>query len=111
MKDDIVRARVDAQLKAEASAVLDAIGLEMSDAIRLFLKQVVRRRGMPFPIRRPQVRVASPKHLWSMKRRSQKQDHAMMAKGDAPAEAMLFVRPHHFEGARLEWPSVSLSDD
>ncbi len=35
----------------------------------------------------------------------------MMAKGDVPAEAMLFVRPHHFEGAQLEWPKVSLSDD
>lgn len=111
MKDEVVRARIDAQLKAEAATVFRALGLDMSDAIRLFLNQAVRCGGMPFPIRDPQVRVASAKHLWSMKRRSQKQDHVMMARGDAPAEAVLFVRPHHFEGARLEWPKVSLSDD
>lgn len=111
MKDEVVRARVDAQLKAEAAAVFGALGLDMSDAIRLFLQQAVRRGGMPFPIRDPQVRVVSAKHLWGMKRRSQKQDHAVMARGAEPAEAVLFVRPHHFEGARLEWPKVSLSDD
>jgi addiction module RelB/DinJ family antitoxin len=111
MKDEIVRARIDAELKAQAAAVFSAVGLHMSDAIRLFLKQAVRKGGMPFPIRDPHVRVASGKHLWGMKRRSQRQDQDMIARGDVPAEAMLFVRPHHFEGARLEWPKVSLSDD
>ena len=43
MKDAVVRARIDIELKAQAAAVLKANDLELSDAIRLFLRQVVRR--------------------------------------------------------------------
>ncbi len=111
MKDDVVRARISSELKVQASAVFEALGLDMSDAIRLFLKQAVRSGGMPFGIRDPQVRVASGKRLWDMKRRSQKQDHARIAKGELSPESMLFVRPEHFKGARVEWPNVSLNDD
>jgi DNA-damage-inducible protein J len=50
-KDSIVRARIDEQLKNEAVDVLRRNGLEMSDAIRLFLTQVVRRDGLPFAVR------------------------------------------------------------
>ena len=41
MKDAVIRARIDAGLKARASEVLASCGLEVSDALRLFLKQVV----------------------------------------------------------------------
>lgn len=111
MKNQVIRARIDAGLKARASEVLDALGFEMSDAIRLFLEQVARKGKLPFAVREPSVRRVSGKRLWQMKRRSQKHDRAMMDRAQMPAEAMLFVRPHHFEGARLEWPKVSLGDD
>lgn len=68
MKDAVVRARIDAELKAEAVAVLRANDLELSDAIRLFLRQVVRRGGLPFPVRNPGVRSASGERLWEIKR-------------------------------------------
>ena len=42
-KTDMIRARVDAELKAEAEGVLGALGLNASDAIRLFYRQVVLR--------------------------------------------------------------------
>jgi DNA-damage-inducible protein J len=51
MKSSVVRARVDDLLKAQASAVLASCGLEMSDALRLFLSQVVNQGGLPFPVR------------------------------------------------------------
>ena len=47
MKDAVVRARIDANLKARASEVLASCGLEVSDALRLFLKQVVAHNGIP----------------------------------------------------------------
>ena len=44
----VVRARIDAATKAEASAVLASIGLSLSDAIRLMLKRVVAEKALPF---------------------------------------------------------------
>ena len=47
-KTSNVFARVEPELKEQAEAVLDEIGLEMSSAITLFLKQLVFQRGIPF---------------------------------------------------------------
>src|ERR1700729_1550370 len=48
MKQSVVRARIDNDLKAEASALLESCGLGLSDAIRIFLRQVVKQGGLPF---------------------------------------------------------------
>ena len=50
---EIVRARIDRQVKAEASAVLEAMGLSMSDAIRLLLVRVAKDKALPFEIKVP----------------------------------------------------------
>ena len=50
---DTVRARIDHTTKVEAEAVLDSIGMEMSDAIRIFLKQIASRREFPLELRVP----------------------------------------------------------
>jgi len=49
-KTSNIFARVEPELKEQAEAVLSEIGLPMSNAITLFLKQVVLRRGVPFPV-------------------------------------------------------------
>ncbi|MDR3449724.1 MAG: type II toxin-antitoxin system RelB/DinJ family antitoxin [Alphaproteobacteria bacterium] len=46
--DSIVRARIDGATKAEASAVLAAIGLTLSDAVRLMLRRVAAEKALPF---------------------------------------------------------------
>jgi len=46
--DSIVRARIDASTKAEAAAVLAAIGLSLSDAIRLMLRRIAVEKALPF---------------------------------------------------------------
>lgn len=53
-KTSNVFARVEPELKEQAEAVLNQIGLPMSNAITLFLRQVVLQRGMPFPVALPQ---------------------------------------------------------
>ena len=50
---DIVRARIDAGLKAEAKAVLAGMGLSVSDAIRLLLVRVAADKALPFDVRLP----------------------------------------------------------
>jgi DNA-damage-inducible protein J len=52
-KTETIRARVDAKLKAQAEGVLEKLGLNASEAIRLFYKQVALRKGLPFEVRIP----------------------------------------------------------
>jgi DNA-damage-inducible protein J len=46
--NDVVRARIDAKTKAEASAVLATIGLTVSDAFRLLMLRVAQDKALPF---------------------------------------------------------------
>jgi DNA-damage-inducible protein J len=50
---DVVRARIETGLKREATAVLSAMGLSVSDAIRLMLVRVVSDKALPFDVRLP----------------------------------------------------------
>jgi DNA-damage-inducible protein J len=46
--NQLVQARIDGAIKAEASAVLAAMGLTVSDAVRLMLTRVAREHALPF---------------------------------------------------------------
>ena len=52
-KTEAIEARVEPKLKAEAERILGELGLDVSDAIRVFYKQVVLRRGLPFEVAIP----------------------------------------------------------
>ncbi len=43
--------RVDEDVKRDVEEILDEIGLNMSTAINVFLKRVVREKGIPFEMR------------------------------------------------------------
>ena len=45
--------RIDPDLKENAEIILTQLGIPMSNAVGMFLKQVVLRRGMPFDISLP----------------------------------------------------------
>jgi DNA-damage-inducible protein J len=51
-----VRSRVEPELKREAAAVLEAAGLDLSTAIRLFLRSVVETGGLPIEVPRPNAK-------------------------------------------------------
>ena len=44
----VVRARIDADIKNEASLVLEAMGLTVSDALRMLLVRVATEKALPF---------------------------------------------------------------
>ena len=54
-KTGYITARVEPKLKASAGRVLSKIGVSTSDAITMFLRQVVMRQGMPFDVGVPNV--------------------------------------------------------
>ena len=43
--------RIEPEVKREATAVLDELGLSMSTAVNAFLKALVREQGMPFEMK------------------------------------------------------------
>jgi DNA-damage-inducible protein J len=46
--------RVEPEIKEQAEKVLDKLGIPMSSAIGIFLRQVVINRGLPFDIKLPE---------------------------------------------------------
>ena len=51
--DSVVRARIDAATKDQATEALAAMGLSVSDAIRLLLVRVAADKEFPFPVKVP----------------------------------------------------------
>jgi DNA-damage-inducible protein J len=49
----VVRARIDAKVKMRAAAVLDTMGLTVSDAFRLLLIKIAAEKKLPFEIHTP----------------------------------------------------------
>jgi DNA-damage-inducible protein J len=47
-ENEVVRARINGRLKEEATAVLAAMGLTVSDAFRLLMVRVARDKALPF---------------------------------------------------------------
>lgn len=60
--DTVVRARIDSRTKEEAAAALEAMGLSVSDAIRLLMLRVAEEHRLPF-----EVRVAKPETAKAMR--------------------------------------------
>ena len=55
LQNDIIRARIDHDVKIEAQKILGTMGLSLSDAIRLFFYQIVAEQKIPFPIKAPNL--------------------------------------------------------
>lgn len=49
-KTSAINIQVDSDVKKDATLVLTELGLSMSSAINLFLKQVVKKNGLPFEV-------------------------------------------------------------
>ena len=48
-----VFARVEPEIKEQAEEILDQLGIPMSNAVGMFLRQVVLQRGIPFEMKLP----------------------------------------------------------
>ena len=53
-KTSTVYTRVEPEVKEQAEQILTALGIPMSNAVNLFLHQVVLRKGIPFKVQLPQ---------------------------------------------------------
>lgn len=55
--------RVEPKIKEQAEEVLEQLGIPMSNAVGLFLRQVVLQRGIPFEMKLPQKKPLSVEQL------------------------------------------------
>lgn len=53
MKTEFVRARVEPELKTTVDNILSELGLNATQAITLFYKQIALRHGLPFAVELP----------------------------------------------------------
>jgi len=49
----VIKSRIDARLKLEVEQVLAALGLTISDVMRLTCTQIAARKGLPFDVKLP----------------------------------------------------------
>ena len=54
MATAVLQTRVDTKTKQEAESLFESLGLDMTTAIRLFLRQAVNQQRIPFDIVPPQ---------------------------------------------------------
>lgn len=52
-KTETIHIRIDSDLKENASCLLEQLGISTSEAIKIFLNQVVLSRGLPFEVKLP----------------------------------------------------------
>lgn len=52
-KTDTLNIRIEPELKKEAEKTLDDLGMNVADAVTIFLKQVVLTESIPFNIKKP----------------------------------------------------------
>lgn len=60
-KTTTVQVRVEPQVKEDAGKVFSDLGLSMTDAVTLFLRQVAIQGGLPFRIDGARVNASTPK--------------------------------------------------
>jgi len=92
MSETVIRSRIDSSIKLEAQILLERFGLTMSEAIRLFLHQVVIEKGLPFQVKLPTAE-AQEHDLWF-----RSQVEAALTEADKPGTAFV---PH--ATVRKQW--------
>lgn len=80
-KTSNIFARVEPAIKEQAEDILSQLGVSMSNAINMFLRQVVLQKGVPFEMKLPQYHVAD------MSRMTETEFNIEMEKGMADVAA------------------------
>jgi len=55
-KTSTIHLRVEPAIKADVEKLLDRLGLSTTDAINIFLNQIILTGGLPFPVKVPQLK-------------------------------------------------------
>ena len=62
MATAVLQTRVDTETKLEAESLFDSLGLDITTAIRLFLRQAINQQRIPFDIVPPKYNFSEETH-------------------------------------------------
>lgn len=49
--DAVLQVRIDSNLKREAEALFERLGISLADAVRMFVSQSIEQQGLPFELK------------------------------------------------------------
>lgn len=52
-KNSTIQIRIDSEIKKDTTALLERLGLTISDAVGIFFRQVLLNKGIPFDVKIP----------------------------------------------------------
>lgn len=58
-------AHIEPEVKEQAEAILNALGIPVSNAINMYYKQIILQRGIPFELKLPTAQVLDMRRLTS----------------------------------------------
>ena len=67
MATSLVQVRIDDDLKNQATAIYDALGIDLSTAVRMFLKRSVMVNGIPFSMTIPKHNGKAEKAIMALR--------------------------------------------
>ena len=70
MATSLVQVRIDEDLKTQATALYDKLGMDLSSAVRIFLKRSVMVNGVPFDMTLPKQEYKAEKAVSAMEKLS-----------------------------------------
>lgn len=68
---ELLQVRVDKETKERAAAIFESMGLDLSTAVRIFLRKVILTNGIPFAISVEETRIKAKMALEKMRRISE----------------------------------------
>lgn len=75
---ELIQIRVDSETKAAAIALFDALGMDLSTAIRSFLKKAIAEGGMPFDMKLDESTLKAMAAVRSMRETSETNGNSEM---------------------------------
>ena len=75
----VLQVRVDDELKNQAAEILDAVGIDLSTAVRMFLRKVILERGIPFDTRIDEVTLRGLLAIRQMQKISEENGNSEMS--------------------------------
>lgn len=83
---ELIQVRVDSETKAAATALFEALGMDLSTAIRSFLKKSIAEGGMPFDIKLDESTLKAIAAVRSMREISEANGNSKMTLDDINRE-------------------------
>lgn len=94
MATTVLQVRIDENLKNEAQALFDNLGLDIPTAIRIFLKKAVNEKGIPFDLKDKEMS-SGLAALYAINEEAQRNGTAGMSLKEINAEIKAARAEHH----------------